>query len=76
MAGNHFELPLRFEGHSARLVVKELPHGVWHVKTEVDGRVLGWEQFSLRVQVDHFRARMQEWLTQAAASERQLAEVA
>ena len=76
MAGHTFEVPLAFHGHTARLVVTQLAHGGWHVRTEVDGRVLGWEQFARRVQIDHFRARMQEWLAQAEASERRLASAA
>ena len=73
MAGHTFELPLAFNGHVARLIVTPLAHGAWHVRTEVDGRVLGWEQFAHRAQVEHFRGRMQEWLTHAEASERRLA---
>jgi hypothetical protein len=76
MAGHTFELPLAFDGHVARLIVTPLAHGAWHVRTEVDGRVLGWERFARRSQVDHFRARMQEWLTQAEACERRLGAVA
>jgi hypothetical protein len=71
-----FELPLAFNGHHARLVVNHLATGTWQVRTEVDGRVLGWEQFAHRNQVDNFRARMQDWLAQAEASERRLESVA
>ena len=72
MAANTFELPLAFAGHSARLEVTHLQNGAWHVETKVDGRVLGWERFTLRVQVDRYRARMQQWLAQAEAGERRL----
>jgi hypothetical protein len=73
MTENTFELPLAFDGHVARLVVTRPAPGVWHVETQVDGRVLGWEQFTGRAQVDRFRARMQQWLAHAAASERRAA---
>ena len=76
MAGTTFELPLAFDGHDARLVVTPTAHGTWRVRTLVDGRVLGWEQFAHRVQVDHFRTRMQQWLAHAQASEKRLASVA
>ena len=76
MATNTLELPLAFDGHVARLVVTHHPQGTWHVRTEVDGRVLGWEQFTHRVQVDHFRGRMQQWLAHAEACERRLASAA
>ena len=73
MMPNTFELPLAFDGHVARLVVRHLPDGGWRVGTEIDGRVLGWEQFTRRVQVDHFHSRMQRWLAQAQADESRLA---
>ena len=70
MAVKTFELPLVFDRHSAHLDVTHLPNGAWHVETNVDGRVLGWERFALRVQVDRYRARMQQWLALAEARER------
>jgi hypothetical protein len=70
MLDNSFELPLSFHGHAARVLVRRLRNGAWRACTEVDGHVIGWEQFTLRVQVDRFRARMQAWLTQAEANER------
>jgi hypothetical protein len=76
MVRGAFELPLAFDGHDAQLLVTHLPNGAWHVCTEVDGRVLGWEQFALRVQVDRFQTRMQDWLTQVEARERRLASAA
>ena len=72
MAANTFELPLAFAGHCARLEVTHLPDGAWQVVTTVDGRTLGWERFTLRAQVDRYRARMQHWLAQAEAGERRL----
>ena len=62
-----FELPLAFDGHVARLLVTHLPTGAWYVETQVDGRLLGWEQFRFRGQVDRFRIRMQQWLSQVDA---------
>ena len=76
MSHTTFELPLAFAGHAAHLLVTHLPNGAWYVRTEVDGRTLGWEQFALRVQVDRFRTRMQDWLSQVEASERRLATAA
>ena len=67
---NAFELPLAFDRHTARLEVTQLQNGAWLVHTKVDGRVLGWERFTLRVQVDRYRARMQQWLAHAEARER------
>lgn len=72
MLDSTFELPLALDGHTARLIVRRLPNGAWHVRTEVDGRVLGWEEFSTRFQVDRFRAKMQGWLTHVHATERRL----
>jgi hypothetical protein len=69
MADNAFEVPLNFAGHNARLVVSHPFNGPWTVRTEVDGRVLGWEQFAHRTQVDRFRARMQAWIAQVEAAE-------
>lgn len=71
-----FELPLAFDGHAAHLLVTHLPNGAWHVRTEVDGRELGWKEFARRVQVDRYRARMQDWLAQEEARERRLASAA
>jgi hypothetical protein len=76
MAANAFELPLAFDRHTARLEVTHLQNGAWLVHTKVDGRVLGWERFTLRVQVDRYRARMQQWLAQAEARERRLVSAA
>ena len=76
MFDSTFELPLAFDGHAAHLVVTHLPNGRWSVRTEVDGRVLGSEQFAMRPQVDRFRARMQDWLSQVEASERRDARLA
>lgn len=70
MFDSTFELPLALDGHVARLLVTHLPNGAWHVRTEVDGRVLGWEEFRARCQVDRFRAKMQGWLTHVHATER------
>lgn len=72
MAANTFSLPLAFDGHTAHLDVTHLQNGAWLVYTKVDGRVLGWEQFTRRVQVDGYRARMQHWLALAEANERRL----
>ena len=72
MAANTLRLPLAFDGHSAHLEVTHLQNGAWYVETKVDGRVLGWERFMLRAQVDRYRARMQQWLALAEASERRL----
>ena len=72
MADNTFELPLAFDGHTAFMAVTHLRDGAWLVQTIVDGRVLGWEQFALRAQVNRYRARMQQWLTLAEANERRL----
>lgn len=71
-----FERPLHFEGHVARIVVTHLLNGTWRVCTEVDGRLLGWEQFARRIQVERFCARMQEWVAHAEAAERQLTRAA
>jgi hypothetical protein len=65
------ELPLAFDGHHARMVVTHRRDGAWRVCTEVDGRVLGWEQFARWVQVERFRSRMQGWISQVEAAERQ-----
>jgi hypothetical protein len=70
MGANTFELPLAFQGHTARLEVTHLENGAWLVQTKVDGRVLGWERLTRHVQVDRYRARVQQWLAQAEASER------
>jgi hypothetical protein len=72
MAANTFRLPLAFDGHTAHLEVTHLQNGGWLVYTKVDGRVLGWERFTLRVQVDRYRARMQQWLALAETNERRL----
>ena len=72
MADNILKLPLAFNGHTAFLAVTHLHDGAWLVQAMVDGRVLGWERFTLRAQVDRYRARMQQWLTLAEASERRL----
>jgi hypothetical protein len=76
MPDTSFELPLKFDGHVARIIVTRLHNGSWHVCTEVDGRRLGWEQFTHRIQVERFRSRMQQWIAQAEAAERRLARVA
>jgi hypothetical protein len=76
MAANAFELPLAFDRHTARLEVMQLQNGAWLVHTNVDGRVLGWERFMLRVQVDRYRSRMQQWLAHAEARERRLVSAA
>lgn len=67
-----FELPLCFAGHEARIVVTRLEQDHWYARTEVDGRVLGHEYFIHRAQVDRFCRKMQTWLTQMEATERQL----
>jgi hypothetical protein len=72
MAANTLRLPLAFAGHAAYLDVTHLQNGTWYVETKVDGRVLGWDRFMLRAQVDRYRARMQRWLAQAEAGERRL----
>ena len=69
MAVNTFSLPLAFDGHTAHLDVTHHRNGAWLVSTSVDGRVLGWERFALRAQVDRYRARMQQWLALAEANE-------
>ena len=76
MAASTFELPLTFDGHAARLEVTLLENGAWFVQTMVDDRVLGWERFARRAQVDRYCARMQQWLAQAEASERRLVSAA
>ena len=76
MAANTFRLPLTFDGHTAYLDVTHLQNGAWLVYTKVDGRVLGWEQFARRVQVDGYRARMQQWLALAEANEHRLTSAA
>jgi hypothetical protein len=70
MPDNAFEMPLNFAGHNARILVTHPFNGPWLVRTEVDGRVLGWEQFAHRFQVERFRARMQDWIAQVEAAER------
>jgi hypothetical protein len=67
MAANTFRLPLVLHGHTAYLDVTRLENGSWLVYAKVDGRVLGWERFPLRVQVDRYRTRVQQWLTWADA---------
>ena len=71
-----FELPLVFAGHLARILATPLAKGGWYVRTEIDGRVLGWEQFAHLAQVERFRTRMQGWLTEVEATERRLASAA
>ena len=75
MSDTTFELPLNFDGHIARIVVRHLHNGSWHVCTEVDGRRLGWEQFTSRSQVERFCTRMQQWIAHAEGAERRLAGV-
>jgi hypothetical protein len=65
-----FEMPLEFDGHIARIVATRLFRGGWRVRAEVDGRLLGWEQFAHRNQVERFRTRMQQWCAMAAEAER------
>ena len=76
MTNGGFELPLSFAGHVARIVVTPLAKGGWQVCTEVDGRVLGWEQFVHKAQIDRFRERMQNWIRQVEDTERRLASAA
>ena len=66
------ELPLAFEGHTARIVIEPLSQGGWHVRAEVDTRTLGWEQYMYWVQVEHFHMRVQQWLKHAEATERRV----
>jgi hypothetical protein len=72
MTESTVEMPLAFNGHDARIIARPLATGGWHVRTEVDGRVLGWEQFRHRVQVERFRARMQGWIKLIEAKEQRL----
>ena len=65
------ELPLAFDGHVARIVARGDQSGGWTVCTEVDGRQMGSEHFPAWSLVEHFRARMQRWLTQAEIAERE-----
>ena len=67
------EMPLSFAGHTARIVVSPAHDDGWHVRAEVDGRTLGWEHYTHWLQVERFRARMQEWINTAAGSERGVA---
>jgi hypothetical protein len=70
------ELPLTFAGHVARIVISSLPDGGWNVCAEVDGRTVGWEQYSNWTQVERFHARMQNWVTAAEAAEQRLTSAA
>ena len=65
----NLELPLVFAGHTARIVVRRLHRGGWHVRAEVDGRTLGWHEYAYWPQVEHFQQHMQEWLNHAEATE-------
>ena len=64
------ELPLTFDGHVARIVARGDQSGGWTVCTEVDGRQMGSEHFPAWCLVEHFRVRMQRWLSQAEIAER------
>lgn len=72
MAEATIEMPLEFTGHEARIIAEPIATGGWHVRTEVDGRVLGWEQFRHRAQIERFRTRMQSWMAMMEATEQRL----
>ena len=70
MSTTPIELPLAFDGHLARVVVTRTNTDGWHACAEVDGREIGWEHYTLWVQVERFRERMQTWLAQAERTQR------
>lgn len=63
-------LPLFFGDHSAHIVAKSTDDGGWDVRTEIDGREVGTDHFRRWHLVEQFRARMQQWLSEAHNLER------
>jgi hypothetical protein len=63
------ELPLTLAHHAGRVLATKLRDGSWHVRAEVDGRILGWEHYTTWTQVERFRARMEGWVAQFESTE-------
>jgi hypothetical protein len=63
-------LPLMFTGHSVRMHVSQEQKGGWHVATEIDGRLIGWEHCVTWRAVEQLQRRMQGWLSEAERTER------
>jgi hypothetical protein len=61
------ELPLSFGSDDAKVHARRDSDGGFAVSTEVDGREIASDYCPDWRRVERFRARMQQWLTNAAA---------
>ncbi len=69
MAQDAVDLAVPFGHHEARIHVRPDDDGGWAVSTEVDGREIASDYCAQWRHVERFRARMEQWLKVAAATE-------